>query len=153
MTSHQSRKNDSNGTVPAETPRLRLKPKAPPQGRSDGAWWPHGGDLAAELPDLLAVLSVRLGRIERVLYNVNEWTAPPPKLVTGGRTVRLDGYVRQPVGTIEILGLDGERVIVDVIPPGEEAGSAHSKMMAAAQPADVDASETTQTPSLMAMGS
>ena len=30
-------------------------------------------DLAKELPDLLAVLSVRLGAIDRVLYNLAEW--------------------------------------------------------------------------------
>ncbi len=40
------------------TPRLRLKPKAPQSGYVDGAWWPYSDDLTAELPDLLAVLSV-----------------------------------------------------------------------------------------------
>lgn len=132
MTPHQSRKNDSNHIVPIETPRLRLKPKAPPYGRVDGAWWPHSGDLANELPDLLAVLSVRLGRIERVLYNVNEWPKPARKLFTGGRSVRLDGYQRQPAGTIEVLGLDTGRLVLEVIQPGEQPASAHRKLMAAA---------------------
>lgn len=132
MTSHQSRKNDPNHVVPVETPRLRLKPKAPPHGRADGAWWPHSGDLTAELPDLLAVLSVRLGRIERVLYNINEWSTPPRKLVTGGRSVRLDGYQRQPADTIEVLGLDAGRLVLEVIPVGEQPESAHRKLMAAA---------------------
>src|ERR1700684_3652507 len=58
---------------PAQTPRLRLKPKAPQSGYVDGAWWPHSDELMAELPDLLSVLSVRLGPISRVMYNVNEW--------------------------------------------------------------------------------
>ena len=58
---------------PEHTPRLRLKPKAPRTGYVDGAWWPHSDDLKAQLPDLLAVLSVRLGPIDRVLFNVNEW--------------------------------------------------------------------------------
>ena len=44
-----------------QTPRLRLKPKAPTSGYVDGAWWPHSEDLSIELPDLLSVLSVRLG--------------------------------------------------------------------------------------------
>jgi hypothetical protein len=109
-----------------------LKPKAPPQGCADGAWWPHSGDLAAELPDLLAVLSVRLGRIERVRYNVNEWSPPPRRLFTGGRSVRLDGYQRQPVDTIEVLGLDAGRLVLEVIPVGEQSESAHHKLMAAA---------------------
>jgi hypothetical protein len=55
-------------TPPDYTPRLRLKPKAPRSGYVDGAWWPYSNDLLKELPDLLAVLSVRLGPIERVLY-------------------------------------------------------------------------------------
>lgn len=67
MTPQQTRRNDQNSIVPARTPRLRLKPKAPQSGYVDGAWWPHSDDLRSELPDLLAVLSVRLGRIDRVL--------------------------------------------------------------------------------------
>ena len=64
---------DNADSQPEHTPRLRLKPKAPHSGYVDGAWWPRGDDLATELPDLLAVLSVRLGRIDRVMYNLNEW--------------------------------------------------------------------------------
>jgi hypothetical protein len=57
-------------TPPKNTPRLRLKPKAPATGYVDGAWWPHSDDLPIELPDLLAVLSVRLGPIDRVIYKL-----------------------------------------------------------------------------------
>lgn len=136
MTPHQSRRDDPNSTVPAHTPRLRLKPKAPPSGMVDGAWWPHSGDLAAELPDLLAVLSVRLGRIERVLYHVGEWANPPRKLLAGGRLVRLDGYQRQPSDTVEVLGLDRDRLILQVVAPGTDPDAAHTAMMAVAQPGD-----------------
>ena len=59
-------------TPPDYTPRLRLKPKAERTGHVDGAWWPWSDDLTKELPDLLAVLSVRLGPIERVMYNLGE---------------------------------------------------------------------------------
>ena len=119
---------------PERTPRLRLKPKAPQSGHVDGAWWPRSDDLAAELPDLLAVLSVRLGRIDRVLYNVNEWPEPSRKLVTGGRGVRLDGYRRQPTNTIEVLGLNGNRVGLLVVPPNTDPDVAHEAMMTAAAP-------------------
>lgn len=54
------------------TPRLRLKPQAPQSGYVDGAWWPHSEDLTAELPDLLAVPSVRLGPIGQMIYKLNE---------------------------------------------------------------------------------
>lgn len=134
MTPQQTRKNAQNSTVPARTPRLRLKPKAPQSGYVDGAWWPHTDELTVELPDLLAVLSVRLGRVSRVLYHLKAWTKAPRKFVAGGREVRLDGYRRQPINTIEVLGLDGDRIVLLVVPPRTDANDAHSTMMAAAQP-------------------
>lgn len=135
MTPQQTRKNDQTGTVPARTPRLRLKPMAPHSGYVDGAWWPHTDELTVELPDLLAVLSVRLGRIDRVLYHLGAWAKAPRKCITGGRTVRLDGYRLQPLNTIEVLGLDGDRdrLTLLVIPPRTDPDDAHTTMMTAAQ--------------------
>src|SRR3954451_21556671 len=98
-------------TPPQHTPRLRLKPKAPHSGYVDGAWWPHSDDLVAELPDLLAVLSVRLGPVARVIYNLTEWIAAPAKSAFGPETVRLDGYRLQPVHTVELLGVNRNRVV------------------------------------------
>ncbi len=135
MTPQQTRKTDQDTTVPAHTPRLRLKAKAAQSGSVDGAWWPHTDDLAAELPDLLAVLSVRLGRIDRVLYRLGAWAAAPRELSTGGRVIRLDGYRLQPLNTVEVVGLDDKhnRITLLVIPPHTEAGDAHSAMMTAAE--------------------
>ena len=121
-------------TPPEHTPRLRLKPKAPQSGYVDGAWWPHSEDLTAELPDLLAVLSIRLGPIGRVIYNVNEWATPPAKFTTGGRTVRLDGYRLQPVNTVEVLGLNREKIVLLIVAPHADPEQAHATMMTAAGP-------------------
>lgn len=121
-------------TMPEHTPRLRLKPKAPRSGFVDGAWWPHGYDLNSELPDLLAVLSVRLGPIDRVLFNINEWSKPTPKLLSGGRAVRLDGHQRQPVNTVEVVGADDARITLLVVPPDSDPEGAHDALMAAAAP-------------------
>jgi uncharacterized protein DUF5994 len=126
----------SKYTPPENTPRLRLKPKAPTTGYVDGAWWPHSDDLTIELPDLLAVLSVRLGPIDRVLYNVAEWTKPPAKLHIGGRVIRLDSYQRQPVNTIEVLGLNRNKIVLLVVPSRTDPDFAHATMMAAAAPSD-----------------
>ena len=135
MTLRQVRtETEQRSAPPDHTPRLRLKPKAPHSGHVDGAWWPRSGDLAAELPDLLAVLSVRLGRIDRVMYNLNEWATPSRKLATGGRRVRLDGYRRQPTNTIEVLGLNGNRIVLLVVPPNTDPQMAHEAMMTAAAP-------------------
>jgi Family of unknown function (DUF5994) len=65
---------------PREVLRLRLKPKAATTGFVDGGWWPRSGDLAVELPGLLAVLAVRLGRIERVSYHLADWGPTPARL-------------------------------------------------------------------------
>jgi hypothetical protein len=122
-------------TPPDSTPRLRLKPKAPQTGYVDGAWWPHSDDLTKELPDLLAVLSVRLGAIDRVLYNLSEWAKAPAKLATGGRNVRLDGYRLQPINTLEVLGRDRNKILLLlVVPPHTDPEHALTTMMAAAAP-------------------
>jgi hypothetical protein len=111
-----------------------LKPKAPQSGYVDGAWWPHSGDLVAELPELLPVLSIRLGRIHRLLYNLDSWAQVPRRMVFDGQVLRLGGYHRQPVNTIEALGLHGGRITLLVVPPLTDAEDAHAIMMAAAQP-------------------
>jgi hypothetical protein len=113
-----------------------LKPKAPQSGYVDGAWWPWSDDLTNELPDLLAVLSVRLGEIERVLYNLGEWAKAPAKVAIGGRLVRLDGYRRQPPNTLEALGVNRNRMVLLVIPPTTDPQQAHRTLMAAAAPND-----------------
>ena len=136
MTRHNGRAaSGDDHPGPENTPRLRLKPKAPTTGHVDGAWWPRSDDLSRELPDLLAVLSVRLGAIDRVMYNLAEWAKVPRRLTTGGRAVRLDGYQRQPVSTLQVLGANGgDRILLLVIPPHSEPGAAHDAMMTAAAP-------------------
>ena len=129
-------------TSPAHTPRLRLKPKAPESGYVDGAWWPHSTDLTTELPDLLSVLSVRLGPIGRVIYNVNEWAEPPARIVADGRTVRLGGYHRQPVHTVEVLGLNRSKIVLLVVSPHADPEQAHAIMMTAAGPSDASTVES-----------
>jgi hypothetical protein len=121
---------------PEHTPRLRLKPKAPRSGYVDGAWWPRSDDLATELPDLLAVLSVRLGPIDRFIFNLNEWPTASAKFSTDGRRVRLDGYRRQPANTVEVLGLNSNRIVLLVVPPNADPDKAHATLMAAAVPSN-----------------
>jgi Family of unknown function (DUF5994) len=138
MARHTDRDGEGRHPTPPEhTPRLRLKPKAPHSGYVDGAWWPHSDDLTAELPDLLAVLSVRLGSIDRVLYKFSDWGKAPAKFATGGHSVHLDGYRRQPPNTVEVVGLDqSNRIVLLVVPPHTQPDRAHATMMAAAAPDD-----------------
>jgi hypothetical protein len=135
MTRHRGQLTaGSTLTPPENTPRLRLKPKAPTTGFVDGAWWPHTDELPIELPDLLAVLSVRLGPIDRVTYNLAEWAEAPTKMSIGRRMVRLSGYYRQRVNTVEVLGANHNKVVLLVVPPRTDPEHAHDTMMAAAAP-------------------
>ena len=135
MTHEEARPGVGRHPAPPDyTPRLRLKPKAPRSGYVDGAWWPWSDDLTSELPDLLAVLSVRLGRIERVMYNLGEWATAPAKAMLGERVVRLDGYRRQPINTLEVLGVNRDKIVLLVVPPNTNSDQAHATMMAAAAP-------------------
>jgi hypothetical protein len=99
---------DSTQARPRITPRLRLKPKGSTAGSVDGAWWPHSDDLPVELPDLLAVLSIRLGPIDRVTYN-----------------------------TIQVVGVDCAKLVLLVVPTRTEPEHAHDIMMSAAGPNNV----------------
>ena len=121
---------------PEHTPRLRLKRKAPVAGYVDGAWWPHGDDLPTELQDLVKVLSVRLGDVARVTYNMAEWAKPPRKIRIDDQIVRLDGYHRQPTHTVGILDGRGGQIVLLVVPVQTGADDAHAIMMAAAAPED-----------------
>jgi hypothetical protein len=125
---------DSTHTGPQSTPRLRLKPKAPSTGHVDGAWWPHSDDLPIELPDLLAVLSVRLGPIDRVTYNFADWAAAPAEFPTGGDTVRLSGFYQQQGNTVEVVGANRTKLVLLVVPSSTEPEHAHEILMSAATP-------------------
>jgi hypothetical protein len=130
---------------PDQTPRLRLKRKAPVTGYVDGAWWPHSDDLPTELPDLLAVLSVRLGAVARVTYNLAEWATAPRKVQVGGRTVRLDGYHRQPPSTVGVVDGFGNKIVLLIVPVNTEADRAHAIVMAAAAADDATDVDTLLT--------
>lgn len=127
---------------PDHTPRLRLKRKAPASGYVDGGWWPHSGDLSTELPDLISVLSVRLGPVERVAYHLGEWADAPRKIRLNGRTVKLDGFRRQPPNTIGISSGRGNDITLLVVPAQTEADRAHTIVMAAAAAGDRSSVDT-----------
>jgi hypothetical protein len=125
---------DSTHTRPRITPRLRLKPKGSAAGDVDGAWWPHGDALPIELPDLLAVLSIRLGPIDRVTYNFADWATAPNKFATGDSMVGLRGYYQQPGNTIQVIGINRTKLVLLVVPTRTEPEHAHDIMMSAAAP-------------------
>jgi hypothetical protein len=122
-------------------PRLELKPKAPVTGAVDGGWWPRSRDLAAELPDLLAVLAVRLGTVEGVNYNLDDWGPTPRKMLIHGSRVRVGGYRSQRRDTIDIYSRRA-RLTLLVVAPEATASVAHTALRAAGHRANIDSVET-----------
>lgn len=123
---------------PRQTLRLKLKPKAPITGCVDGAWWPRSRDLSAELPALLAVLAVRLGRVQRVSYNLTAWDATPRRLIVDGRSVLLGGFQSQHAHTVDVTGRDGPRITLLVVPPETKQATAHQVLLRAARRGNID---------------
>jgi hypothetical protein len=126
---------------PHERLRLRLKPKAPITGWVDGGWWPRSRDLATELPALLAVLAVRLGRIERVSYRLGEWAPTLHKISCDGAVVRVEGYRSQHANTVDVLA-ERQRVALLVVEPEASAETAHAVLMAAGHRGNTDDIDT-----------
>ncbi|MEU4839393.1 DUF5994 family protein [Nocardia testacea] len=85
------------------TRRVRLELGAADE-KADGVWWPYSRDLVAELPGLFAVLQPGFGTVRRVIYHLDEWSAAPGELESGGRYVRLDGYRLRQARTLDIIG-------------------------------------------------
>ena len=57
-------------------------------------WWPRSRDAAAELPELVAAASLRLGGpVTRVSLNIDAWDAPHDvRLSVAGQVVRLGWF-------------------------------------------------------------
>jgi hypothetical protein len=130
------------GTLPDDQPRqplrLRLKPKASATGYVDGGWWPRSRDLAAELPALVEVLSVRLGHVTRVAYAMSAWNPPPRRITVDGAVVRLEGFRSQDGHLLYLIAPDRERINLLVVPPDAPAAAGHQAMMVAARRSNSD---------------
>jgi hypothetical protein len=153
MSGSQTRNTTPFASTAVEPPRqalrLRLKPKAPITGYVDGAWWPRSRDLPAELPALLAVLAIRLGRIERVTYNLTWWRPAARRLTMDGRAIRLEGFRSQHLDTVTVIGDDQQRLTLLVVPPATNPAAAHHVLMAASHRNNLDSIETLLAPSLV----
>jgi hypothetical protein len=111
--------------------RLRLKPVAPATGHVDGAWWPRSRDLSAELPSLLAELGARLGRIDRVTYQLGEWQEPDRRLAVEEHVVRLEGFRSQRADSLTVVAWD-RRLTLLVVPPETDSDTAQQALTTAA---------------------
>lgn len=116
-------------------PRLTLHDAGATGGQLDGAWWPRSDVLAYELPGLLAVLTDRVGPIERLSYDMADWAPADRRLDAGGRRVRLDGFRRRtPGGTVHAVGIRHGVLTLLVIPPTTPTETATAMLERAADP-------------------
>jgi hypothetical protein len=118
-----------------------LKPRASATGAVDGGWWPRSRDLAAEVPALLTALTDRLGNVEGVSYNLDDWGPTPRKVTIGGARVRLAGYRTQHRDTVDVHS-SGQLVTLLVVAPEAAAPAARSMLQAAGHRSNIDGIET-----------
>lgn len=100
----------------SQATRLSMKPEGPTTGYVDGAWWPRSRDLPAELQGLAAALAERLGRIDRVSYNLTSWEPTEHRTVAAGMIIRLQGYRLLHTNIVDLRGESG-RVRLLVVSP------------------------------------
>lgn len=121
--------------------RLRLKPAHRSCGFVQGAWWPRSDQLATELPPLLAALSLRLGRIDRLVYDENSWAPTPLRIAFGSDDVILDHSRGESINTLSVIGEQFGRLVLLVVPPYTDASRAYTTVMRAASPNDVSTAD------------
>jgi hypothetical protein len=110
-------------------PRLRLKPEDRHSDYIDGAWWPRSTDLATELPELLAALTTRLGRVDRIVYDPDSWTPPPRQVTVAEQSISLEPYRFQLRNTMYVVGSNSAVTVLRVILPSTDRRTAHSAMV------------------------
>jgi hypothetical protein len=104
--------------------RLQLKPAHRSCGFVQGAWWPRSTELGNELPALLAVLSLRFGSIDSVLYHENDWSPAPLGIKHQGDQVILSAQQEWP-NVISLFGPRFGRLDLLVVPPYTEPTHAY----------------------------
>jgi hypothetical protein len=72
------------------------------------------------------------------MYHPNGWTVGVPRRVSRGKqAVRPDGYHYQPADTIDLIGEDGTRLVLLVVPATTDPRVAESILSAAADTNDI----------------
>jgi hypothetical protein len=94
-------------------------------GGLQGAWWPHGRDLAAELPPLVTALDAWLGapgpssgaHVTRLLMRLSGWDAVPARVDIAGRRVRMSWSGAVDAHGMGVTSSTGDHLDLLIIPP------------------------------------
>lgn len=94
--------------------------------------------MVAELPDLVASVSDRLGRVVMVGYRRNCWDETPPLAEIAGHTIELLGFASDEPTSVILIGEDGRHITLHVIRPDTSEAVARQALVEAAVPANLD---------------
>lgn len=97
--------------------RLAFCDRSTESGAVDGAWWPHSLDLRSELPDLVAVLSLSIGQVHRVVYDPTSWPNAPSRIIRGTAVTTVDPYSLVASDTIYLMGTHSRDAVLFIVPP------------------------------------
>lgn len=112
--------------------RLAFCDRSTGAGAIDGAWWPNTCDLRAELPDLVAVLSLLIGPVHRVVYDPSMWPSAPSRIIRGATVISVDPYAMVARDTIYFVGTHARDSVLYVVPPSSSGDAAHRVLRAVA---------------------
>jgi Family of unknown function (DUF5994) len=133
--------------------RLSLDPATARQAGIQGGWWPRSRDAAAELPGLIAELSMRAGRVSRVALQVDAFGNIPHKLTVGGRKVSVGWFRYMNKHTVILTMADRDDLVLVVIPPRASPEAAAEALGLAASGRRVGPPEAILTAAGIAVGS
>jgi hypothetical protein len=105
--------------------RLALCDRSTIAGAVDGAWWPNSSDLRVELPDLIAVLGLRIGPVRRIVYDPSFWMPAPSRIIRGTTVIAVDPYALVACDTIYLIGTHSRDAVLYVVPPTSPGDAVH----------------------------
>ena len=105
--------------------RLALCDCATHSGSLEGAWWPKSTDLRTELPDLVAILSLSIGAVYRVVYGPAMWPHAPSRIIRGKAQISVDPYSMLASDTIFLIGTHSRDAVLYLVPPSSREDVVH----------------------------
>ena len=99
-------------------------------GAVDGAWWPNSTSLRIELPDLIAVISLTIGPVKRVVYDPSSWPDAPSRIIRGSTVISVDPYTLVAADTIYLVGTHSRDAVLFIVPPSTPSWAVHRVLRA-----------------------
>jgi hypothetical protein len=86
---------------------------------------------------LLTALAPRVGTVDRVIYDENNWAPASLRMEFRGRSITLEGSSTTSINTLSVIGEGSARLDLLVVPPFTNPIRAYTVVMTASKPDDV----------------